>query len=258
MLKLSKYELRKNRNTLLLLLGGLALLQILFLLSLSSKKDSYIMSSVGTLTLYGIICYFSIFLFAVTNYYREINSRTSYLVFMTPVSSLRIILSKMLTVLFLGAITGSILAAVCIWDVQLLTSFYSDYAEMTDIINQVLQQFGIHAGEIAVNLLFSLFIFLLSFFSTVSLIYFCITLSATLLQNSRFKLICSILFFLIGNFAKSKLQDLISDLTRMHPEEISDIGDFLVQALPYSLLNLAVLLICIGATSRMLSKKLSL
>lgn len=269
MFKLSKYELRKNRNTLLILLGGLALLQILFLFALSSDDDSYILSSVGTLVLYGVVCYFAVFLFAVSNYYREINSKTSYLVFMTPVSSLRVILSKMLTVLLLGILTGGILLALGSWDVRLLTEHYDEYTSMTELINDVLRQFGINPLEIAANLSFGVLTFLLSFFSTVALVYFCITLSATLLQNSRFKLICSILFFLAGSYIRSKLEDLIPAPEILFTDAGSavvgetltkayTVSDMLMDAMPYTLLNLAVLVLCVAGTTWMLNKKLSL
>ena len=101
MFRLSKYELRKNRTALFVLLAGLAALQICFLIALRGKTQDYAIIWSTILVLYAVVCYFAVFIFAITNYYREINSKTSYLVFMTPVSALSIILSKMLTVLVL-------------------------------------------------------------------------------------------------------------------------------------------------------------
>ena len=99
MFRLSKYELRKNRTALFVLLAGLAALQICFLIALRGKTQDYAIIWSTILVLYAVVCYFAVFIFAITNYYREINSKTSYLVFMTPVSALSIILSKMLSVL---------------------------------------------------------------------------------------------------------------------------------------------------------------
>lgn len=112
MFRLSKYELRKNRTALFVLLAGLAALQICFLIALRGKTQDYAIIWSTILVLYAVVCYFAVFIFAITNYYREINSKTSYLVFMTPVSALSIILSKMLTVLVLGVILAAALGAL--------------------------------------------------------------------------------------------------------------------------------------------------
>ncbi|MBQ8639680.1 MAG: hypothetical protein IJ468_10980 [Lachnospiraceae bacterium] len=256
MLKLSKYEFRKNRNALLLLIAGLIFLQILYLLALNTKDDDYIFSAAGTLFLYALICYFSIFIFAVTNYYREINSRTSYLIFMTPVSPLRIVLSKMLTVLFLGIILAALLGVLGVWDIHLLASNYEEYTGMLDMINELLLEFGIKTDEIFSSILFTLLTFLLSFYSTIAVIYLCITLTATLLQNSRFKVIVSIVFFLLASEGRSKLEELIGNHYVIRYGE--RFLDLLFQAWPYTLLNLGVLLLSVTATTWLLKKKLSL
>ena len=112
MFRLSKYELRKNRTALFVLLAGLAALQICFLIALRKETQDYAIIWSTILVLYAVVCYFAVFIFAITNYYREINSKTSYLVFMTPVSALSIILSKMLTVLVLGVILAAALGAL--------------------------------------------------------------------------------------------------------------------------------------------------
>ena len=258
MLKLSKYELRKNRNTLLFLLGGLLILQLLFQLALSHGEDPEIGASVTVLFLYGLVCYFSVFLLAVINYYREINSRTSYLVFMTPVSPLCIILSKMLTVLILGLILAGALGLLALADLQQLSTYYGEYAPIWDQITTLLASVGIRTGEIWSNILYGIITFLLSFYATVTIIYLCITLTATLLQNSRFRLIVSIVFFLLATWGRSKLQDWIG--TFFQPDFANDISltDLLTQSWPYTLLNLAVLIVCVATTSQLLKKKLSL
>lgn len=258
MLKLSKYELRKNRNALLFLLAGLAVLQIAYMLSIHLEEESWIISFTAMLALYAFVCYFSVFIFAVTNYYREITSRTSYLVFMTPVSPFRIVLSKMLTVLLLGIIFVVLLAILAVFDFQLLASYYNEYAEMTEIINEVLLQFGINTGEILFNILFGILTFLLAFFASVTLVYLCITLSVTLLQNSRFKLIVSIILFVIATILRTKAEEYLETMFYFESSAVHSIGDLLLQALPYTGLNLVLVVICVIGTSWLLKKKISL
>ena len=143
MFRLSKYELRKNRTALFVLLAGLAALQICFLIALRGKTQDYAIIWSTILVLYAVVCYFAVFIFAITNYYREINSKTSYLVFMTPVSALSIILSKMLTVLVLGVILAAALGALGWLDFSLFLNQYSVYKSMGEVISEVMKNFGI-------------------------------------------------------------------------------------------------------------------
>lgn len=149
MFRLSKYELRKNRTALFVLLAGLAALQICFLIALRGKTQDYAIIWSTILVLYAVVCYFAVFIFAITNYYREINSKTSYLVFMTPVSALSIILSKMLTVLVLGVILAAALGALGWLDFSLFLNQYSVYKSMGEVISEVMKNFGIDTVQVA-------------------------------------------------------------------------------------------------------------
>lgn len=152
MFRLSKYELRKNRTALFVLLAGLAALQICFLIALRGKTQDYAIIWSTILVLYAVVCYFAVFIFAITNYYREINSKTSYLVFMTPVSALSIILSKMLTVLVLGVILAAALGALGWLDFSLFLNHYSVYKSMGEVISEVMKNFGIDTVQVAIVL----------------------------------------------------------------------------------------------------------
>lgn len=260
MLKLSKYELRKNRNALLMLIAGLVLLQGAFMYTLTTDDDGYLFGSIGILVLYGVVCYFSIFMFAITNYYREINSRTSYLVFMTPISPLRIVLSKMITVLFLGLIMAGLLGVLAVVDLKLLAEHYDEYVEMTQLISEALRQFGINTGEILFNIVFGIVTFLLSFYSSVALIYLSITLSSTLLQNSRLKSVASLILYLGVTYLLYRFQRWMGEQLA-DPKKINDtvaIGALLKRSAPYTLLNFIVVIVCISLTTWLLKKKVSL
>ena len=258
MFRLSKYELRKNRTALFVLLAGLAALQICFLIALRGKTQDYAIIWSTILVLYAVVCYFAVFIFAITNYYREINSKTSYLVFMTPVSALSIILSKMLTVLVLGVILAAALGALGWLDFSLFLNHYSVYKSMGEVISEVMKNFGIDTVQVASMALFGIITFLLSVFSTVAMLYLCITLAATLLQNSRLKLVVTIALFVAGIYAESKIQGVITDLHPMVYRDTVDLIYLLQQSWPYALANLAELALFMILTTWRLEKNLSL
>lgn len=258
MFRLSKYELRKNRTALLVLLAGLVALEIGFAFGIQSNKQENAITWMIFLVLYAVVCYFAVFIFAITNYYREINSKTSYLVFMTPVSSLGIILSKMLTVLVLGIILAGALGALGWLDLVLFVDHYSEYKSMGEMISEAMKSIGINTAQLTSSALFGIIVFLLSVFSTVAMLYFCITLAATLLQNSKLKLVVTIVLFVAGMYADSKIQNLIE---KAHPMVYDDTVNFvqlLLQSWPYALANLIELAVFMILTTWLLEKKLSL
>ena len=258
MFRLSKYELRKNRTALLVLLAGLVALEIGFVFGLQSDKQETAITWALFLILYAVVCYFAVFIFAITNYYREINSKTSYLVFMTPVGSLGIILSKMLTVLVLGIILAGALGALGWLDLSLLVGHYSEYKSMGEMISEAMKSIGINTAQLASSALFGVIIFLLSVFSTVAMLYFCITLAATLLQNSKLKLVGTIVLFVAGLYLKSKIQDWITDVYPMVYDDTVNFVQLLLQSWPYALANLVELAVFMVLTTWLLEKKLSL
>ena len=258
MFRLSKYELRKNRTALLVLLAGLLALEVGFLVSMQGKEENTVVLWASGLILYAVVCYFAVFIFAITNYYREINSKTSYLVFMAPVSSLGIILSKMLTVLVLGVILAGALGALGWLDLSLFLTHFDEYKSMGEVISEVMSQFGINTSEIISAALFSLITFLLSVFSTVAMLYLCITLAATLLQNSKLKLVLTIVLFVAGMVAESKIQGAIRNIYPMVYTDAVNFMQLLLQSWPFALANLVELAVCMLVTTWLLERKLSL
>ena len=257
MLKLSKYELLKNFRTLPILLGGLAALEIWFLWSVHQKSEGAIFGSIAVLFLYAMVCFFAVFIFAVTNYYREINSKTSYLVFMTPVSPLGIIISKMLTVLFIGVILGGILIGLGIWDITLLGGSLEEFKSLKEELDQFFSIFGTVLNSYVLNIVLSVVIFLLAFFAMVSMVYFCITLVATLMANNRFRAVLSAALFLLLAIGRQYLQNLLPSQEAGYSGEIT-FSLVIRQSTPYALLNLATIIVMVAATSWLLKHRLSL
>ncbi len=258
MFRLSKYELRKNMIALLVLLGGLAGLEIGYLFGVKSGRQELALMWLAFFALYALICYFAVFIFAITNYYREINSRTSYLVFMTPVSPLGIILSKMLTVLVLGVILAVAIGALGWLDMVMFLDHFSEYQSLGEVIIEMLNSIGINTTHLASSALLGTIVFILSIFSSVAILYFCITLAATLLQNSKLKLIVTVLLVVAGIYAQSKIDGFISNASQMVYGDSVNFMQVVMQSGPYVLVNLVELAVFIALTTWLLDKKLSL
>ena len=76
MLKLMKYEFRKNRTALLVIGSGLLLLQLYYMFGCFTESDTHLGASAALLILWSVVCFFTVFILAVTNYSRELNSKS--------------------------------------------------------------------------------------------------------------------------------------------------------------------------------------
>ena len=93
---LMKYEFRKTLIAKLIILGTTAVLEILFLLGLYTKHDSLAGYSTIMLTMLAFGGVLFIGLQSVMTLHRDMNTKQSYMLFMTPNSSYKILGAKVL------------------------------------------------------------------------------------------------------------------------------------------------------------------
>lgn len=254
MLKLTKYEFRKNRSVLLIIAVGFLLLQGYFLVSLFLEKETHSGMSASLLTLYSVVCFFAVFILAITNYSKELNSKTSYLIFMTPTTPLSIIFSKLLNILIIGIIIVLVFFGIGMLDLKLLMDTYPEVGSFAAFIDEIFEVIGVDSTLFFTQVGFYIVSFLISFFSTVTLIYFAITLSATLLQNNRFRGFVSFILFI----GFTILTGYISDKLPVLCASPANSWDIMLNLIPDTILELIVMIVSILGCSVLLEKKVSL
>lgn len=254
MLKLTKYEFRKNRTTLLIIAIGFLLLQGYFLGSIILEKENHSAVSSSLLALYSIVCFFAVFILAVANYSKELSSKSSYLIFMTPNSPLSIIFSKMLNILIIGTVIVLVFIVLGILDMKLLMDTYPEIGSFAEMMEEIMKAIGIDVGGFLAKLFYFIASFLISFFAAVTLIYFAITLSATLLQNNRFRGFLSFGLFIGFNI----ILNYISELLPIPYPDTANYSEALINLIPGTLLELMVMIGSIAGCSILLEKKVSL
>lgn len=80
MLKLTKYELRKNLLGIGIVAGIICVLQALFMFFCLTENINYTSLFGGLLIIAASVSYFIVFIFGVVTYYRELSSKSSYLI----------------------------------------------------------------------------------------------------------------------------------------------------------------------------------
>ena len=255
MFKLTKYELRKTRATLVIAAVCFAILELAYIIGLALHKENLAGGSASFLILFACFSYFFFLVLAIMNYSKEMNSKSSYLIFMTPNTPLSILSAKMLMILLVG-LTSLLVYALIFWlDIRLLVAFYPD-AEMTgDLLTGFARGLGVDLPELGFTLLAMLIAMIVTFFMLVALAYLAITLSATFLQNFRFKGWISFGLFLALFMAITWVDNhLVPDLYH-NPASWQQLW---ITILPSCLYYIVLMILSTIASSRLLEKHVSL
>ena len=252
MLKLMKYEFRKTMFTKLILLGITAVAEAAFLISLYTNKEGSLAASIGILTLLAIGGVLVIGLQSVLTLHHDMNTRQSYMLFMTPNSSYRILGAKVLECGLSILLTGAFYFALGALDISLLFAKEGMLSQLWDTIQEMLKSITFANGQSIISLDMKgmavlVFSMLSGWINTVTTAYLAVTVSAALLNGKRFNGLVSFVLFLALSWAGGWLE-------RFATQSISSIEtELLVQGG----IALAVAAVMYIATAQIMERKLS-
>lgn len=208
----------------------------------------------GLLIIAASVSYFIVFIFGVVTYDRELSSKSSYLIFMTPNSSLSIITSKLLYTLIIGIGISAIFIGFGVLDIFMMAGVFGDLADALKNFSEMLKIMGIDVVNIIINIVAGIISFLITFFFLISLAYFAITLSSTALQNKKIKGFISVVLFCVLAYATIKISSLLPELYK-NPDSLSQA---LMSSLPATIFQLLMVVACTFGSAVLLDKKVSL
>lgn len=210
MLKLIKYELRKAMTSMLILLGSTLALEGYFLYGLHVQEEhaEHLLISIMLLILMSLAVYIFVLVRGVASYSGELKSRSSYLIFMTPNSTRKIMASKFLFTLLLCILFGGLYMLIGIVDFRLVMEAAGEYEAFLESMNEFLLMLGVHTDQIIIAVVFTLIYMALSMLSFFAVAYLAITLSHTLFRDKKWRWIMALLFYLVINYALSFINSL--------------------------------------------------
>lgn len=276
MLKLVKYEFRKSLSGGLALLGLTAALEIYYLISLNLKQENHMVISVILLALCAYAVALFVFIRGVTSYSGELKNRSSYLIFLTPNSSLKIVASKFLYTFANGLGFALLYAVLAGADVMLAMKYFGEYERFLNGLKFMLNTYGVYVDQILYGGLFMVVYAFLSILSTIAIAYFSITIGHTLFRDKKWRWLPSLLLFvgltwgvnaLCSRFPSAFDQlvmiDIQMDGTASAQAGIQAAADTLHDVIIPSLLptagvSLAVILASMFGCAALLEKKVSL
>lgn len=276
MCKLIKYEFRKALTAILVMLGVTAAAQGYFLVGLYLLEDWEMHSVIAAMLLMlgSMVAYIFVLVRGVASYSGELKSRSSYLIFMTPHSTRKIMASKFLFTLILCAIFGGLYTVLGFLDVRLLLEKLGEYEDFLSELNEVLVELGIYTDQIAFGAVFTVVYMALSMLSFFAVAYLAITLSHTFFRDKKWRWIMALIFYLVINYAISFISSLfpmvytalnVVDAAGVNKiaaayelDTTPDLSELLIFLVPQTLVSLATILGSLFGCAWMLEKKISL
>lgn len=254
MLKLMKYELRKARTAYGILLAAFIALQAYFMISLHADSEGNIIASALLLFVAAYVTAIVVFVMGITNFSNELKQKSSYLIFMTPNSALKIMLAKMLFAILSATVFGGGIAALGLWDIGMLAEHYGEYLPIYELFKEFLAQTGADLNEIYLLIGFALADVFLSLMCALVVAYLAVALSATVLQQKKARgIITAVIYFAILT-GLEKLSGLYID-----PDAVlSSITDLTYALIPMCIQNTVVVIACLFGSAWLLEKKVSL
>lgn len=259
MLKILKYEFRKNAKSLSVMLLVAAGLFLLAPLGKISDEVGLTAISVLSLMFYALAAFLYVLLRGITAYSGELRSKTGYLLIMVPRSTMSILFGKLLFSLVFAALMLAVtllaLGSSIMISFSLMLESNPEIRSILDLVRISLEQMGFDPAQFVNTALFFAVEFLSGVLAVVGISYLSVTLSATLLSDGRGRGFVSFLFFLL-------LLWLTAELEKTFTPEVNQlyvsVEEALRAALPVSLLLVILTFVFTAASAILLKKKVSL
>jgi len=253
MLKLMKYELRRNLTSIIILYTLIFALEIFALISMFTKNENNTALAFVLLLFGGFAIIMLIFIVAIQSYSKELGSKYSYMTFMTPSSTYTIIGSKLLSTGFIAAFTTIVAVLLIVVDYNIFISQFSDAANAKDVLTAILNNLGYNVNDLLISIMVNFIVLWINLFTSICVAYLAITLSATVFANKRFRGVISFIIFLIINYIINKIAGYLP---------IVEIGTGVLNELLHPILSYVLSIVAmIGAfwsSGLLLDKKVSL
>ena len=256
MLKMIKYEFRKNLTSLVIMFATLILCELYFIFAYASENETHVLISVFLLAVLGMICYGFVIIFGIKAYNNDLKEKSGYLVFMAPISYYSIIGAKLLATLITGLALVVVLGFFFVTDYSMIMHMLG-LDGLTEMLTQLFEMNNINLGSLLLQGLVMIILFLINFFTTMTIAYFSITLSSTILRNKKGKGFMSTVIFFVILFLMAKISSVISPEAAASAEAM-EFSEIIVMNLPEIIESVIFMIGSFLGTAGLLNKEINL
>ncbi|MGI6017565.1 MAG: hypothetical protein ACOX8M_01975 [Marvinbryantia sp.] len=207
MLKLMKYEFRKTMFSKMILLVVTAIAELAYLIGVFAKNNEVLgYGSVGLLFcgIFGIIY---IGIESLISFHRDLNTKQSYMLFLTPNSSYKILGAKVIENGLSILIVGACFAGLAALDMTIGMLYIGGVKQFLEVLESFAHIKITWNGEIIRNFLIIFMSMLSSWILAVTSGYLAILLAATVLAGKRLSGFASFLVYLVITWGLGTVSD---------------------------------------------------
>ena len=214
---LIKYEFRKTLFVKLILLALTGAAELVFLIGVFYNADSP-GAAVGVtlLTLLAIAGITFIGIHSMLSLYRDLNTKQSYMLFMTPHSSYTILGAKIIENGLSILAAGAFFALLAFIDLQILLKEFFTFKAILEYFQGFLEFANLPVDISASTVLLFFLSVLTSWLATIVTAHLAIILSATFLAGKRFSGVVSFVLFIAISLVSSWLVNRIPDTVALN------------------------------------------
>ncbi len=191
--RLMKYEFRKTLVVKLVMLGATVLAELAFLIGLWGNKNDLMVTGAFVLLLLAFGGCMAIGLASVVILHRDMNTKQSYMLFMTPNSSYKILGAKVIENGLSILLTGACFFALGALDISLIFAHEGRLAELWDMITRILTSIDERLTFDLTTMAALAASLIATWISTVTAAYLGVVISTALLNGKRFNGLVSFL-----------------------------------------------------------------
>lgn len=246
MFKLMKYEMRKTLFMKLVLIAVTAIIEVFFFISYT--KDNPTKQGVALFVL-ALVAIFGILFMGIQSIvalHRDMNTRQSYMLFMTPNSTYGILGAKVLENTLSTLAGGALFIALIFFDVRLLINRYGDVEETLDFLKGMMSGVGVGFELTFAGVASFTCNMLCSWVSTVTLAYLADVIASSLLNGKKGGGFISAVIFVLLTMGVFRVVDLLPGAAD------TDVNNYVQSAY-----NLVLAAICYFLTARIMDRYLS-
>lgn len=209
MVKLMKYEFRKTMFSKMIILIITAVAELVFLGGVFLNVDDALAFGVLGLILCAVVGISYIGIESLVVFQKDLNTKQSYMLFLTPRSSYQILGAKVLQNGCAIFVSGLFFAALAALNATVSILHIGGLKELLDVLQEVLKEFSVNIDIPPEVALLSLMSVLASWLMMIMIGYLAIILSATVLAGKKISGFASFVIYLLIAFVSGEVLDLL-------------------------------------------------
>lgn len=234
MLKLMKYEFRKTMFSKTVLLVITALAEIAYLIGVFFNMERALGIGIMGLVMCAVIGIFYIGIDSLIVFHRDLNTKQSYMLFLTPRNSYQVLGAKVLENGISIFLAGAFFAVLAALDASIGVLYIGGVKEFLDLLEQLMISIKVEINLTPQAILMPFFISLASWLLMIVMGYLAIVLSASVFAGKKFSGFVSFVIFLVLSFISGKALDMLPVLSNDTAEFCMMIGStFIIVVIMY-------------------------